>query len=211
MYEIKKSFGRLGWGEVFIGNGGGGSDPTGAGQVSSGSGRNPLTGDMSTFVCSMVDKCNQDGWDTEGCRGFMQSFNCVKGVDSRMIYTDPDAFADGRGCGASGNPKFRCAEEAVGQPAPGSENNDPCNKFARNRNSLKDFGPNIGPENTTPIDPDIIDLPGKDGSKNPKPDPRSFEVPKDLQNQMPARPNFNPKPKPQNSTKDLPKNKERYD
>ena len=166
-YDLKKRFGRLGWGDVF--GGGGSSNPTGTGP---GSGKNVPPNDVSGFACKMVDKCNQDGWGSPQCRGFMASFNCIKNVDSRMIYTDPTAFNDGGGCGTGGNPKFRCAEEAVGQPATGSAN-DPCNKFAANRDFLsRQIKPGGDPRLINPVGPGMED-PGRGGGKKGSgPDPR---------------------------------------
>lgn len=164
IYELKKRFGRLGWEEAF--GSGGSSINTNGTVVSSGlQAGKELTG----FACRMVDKCNQDGWGSTECRGFLNSFNC-KG-DSRLIYMDPNAFA---GCGAPPyKNKYGCEEKMVGNPAPGSENNDPCAKIEANRAILsKILAKGRDPRFTDPVDPNSgIDIPTGGGKKGPGPDP----------------------------------------
>lgn len=175
VYDLKKRFGRLGWGDALGGgNGGGSEDPTGTDRMPTGNTGNkniPPVG-LKPFICSMVDKCNQDGWGTQQCRGFMASFNCVKGVDNRMIYTDPDAFSDGRGCGAPPNKnKYGCTEKMIGQPGP---DNLTCAKIAANKAFLaKILNKGKDPRFTDPVDPNSgIDIPTGGGKKGPGPDPR---------------------------------------
>lgn len=164
VYDIKKRYGWLGWEDVF---GGGSSNVKGNGPVVS-SGLHAGK-ELTGFACRMVAKCNQDGWGSSQCRGFLNTFNC-KG-DSRIMYMDPNAFA---GCGAPPyKNKYGCTEKMIGQPGPDNLN-DPCAKIAANKAFLaKILNKGKDPRFTDPVDPNSgIDIPTGGGKNGPGPDPR---------------------------------------